>query len=247
MITARRIAEAIRCVVIVLSDANLATGVQPFPRPALDPRWHAPPPDLSAVPDETRPYDWHPELGLSRRLIPGQPGGMFTATGLAHDEESRISHDPDVIQRGCDMRSRKLAALFHTLKPPVVHGAESGELLVVGWGSTKGGIEEAVDRARAEDLSVSSLHLTFLSPMEPGLADIFKRFKKVMTIEISYSDDPTAPYITEANRRRGQLCWLLRAQTLIDVDCWTRVPGEPLRPRAMVQAIKEHLPKRVTT
>ena len=149
MITARRIAEAFRCVVIVLSDANLATGVQPFPRPELDPKWHAPPPDLSAVPDEARPYDWHAELGLSRRFIPGQPGGMFTATGLVHDEKGQITYDPAVNHKGCEMRSRKLAALSHTLKPPVVHGAESGELLVIGWGSTKGGIEEAVDRARA--------------------------------------------------------------------------------------------------
>ena len=39
MVTARRIAEAMRMVVIVLTDANLATGVTPFPRPKLDPRW----------------------------------------------------------------------------------------------------------------------------------------------------------------------------------------------------------------
>jgi 2-oxoglutarate/2-oxoacid ferredoxin oxidoreductase subunit alpha len=44
-----------------------------------------------------------------------------------------------------------------------------------------------------------------------------------MTVEINYSDEPDDPYITDENRRRGQLAWLLRAQTLVDVDCWTRV------------------------
>jgi 2-oxoglutarate ferredoxin oxidoreductase subunit alpha len=119
-----------------------------------------------------------------------------------------------------------------------VHGDSEGNLLVVGWGSTRGAIEEAVDRARAEGLRVSSTHVTFLSPLQPGLKEIFGRFGRVMTVEINYSDDPDAPYITPENRRMGQLAWVLRAQTLVDVDCWTRVPGEPLRPRAIHEAIR---------
>ena len=97
------------------------------------------------------------------------------------------------------------------------------------------------ESARAEGLSVSSLHLTFLSPLEPGLKDIFSRFKQVITVEINYSDDPRDPFITSENRRRGQLAWLLRAQTLVDVDCWTRIFGEPLRPGAILGGIKEFL------
>ncbi len=62
-----------------------------------------------------------------------------------------------------------------------------------------------------------------------------------MTVEINYSDDPGDPSITEENRRRGQLCWLLRAHTLVDVDCWTRVLGEPLRPGAILRAIRDRL------
>jgi 2-oxoglutarate ferredoxin oxidoreductase subunit alpha len=139
------------------------------------------------------------------------------------------------------MRSRKIAVLQSTLEPPAVYGDDSGELLVVGWGSTKGAIEEAVDRLRADGMSVSSLHLSFLSPLEPGLKEIFSRFEKVMTVEINYSDDPAAPYINEENRRRGQLAWLLRAQTLFDIDCWTRVLGEPLRPRAIADAIRQRM------
>jgi len=242
MTTARRIAEAFRCVVMVLSDANLATGVQPFPRPDITKEWLAHPIDLSAVPEGTKAYDWDTQTGLSRRIIPGQPNGMFRATGLSHDEQSLIGYSPDVHERGCEMRARKMAVFQQTLRPPTVYGDESGDLLVVGWGSTEGAIQEAVDRARDEGLSVSSLHLRFLSPLEPGLKEIFSRFKKVITVEINYSDDPKAPYITEENRRRGQLAWLLRATTLVDVDNWTRVPGEPLRPGQIHEAIRAHMP-----
>ena len=64
-----------------------------------------------------------------------------------------------------------------------------------------------------------------------------------MTVEINYSDEPDDPFVTDENRRRGQLCWLLRAATLVDVDCWTRVRGEPLRPGQIHAAIRERAPK----
>jgi 2-oxoglutarate/2-oxoacid ferredoxin oxidoreductase subunit alpha len=243
MITARRLAEAFRAVVFVLTDANLATGVQPFPRPEMDPAWHAGPTDQSQPPEGVRPYEWDPQTGLSRRFVPGMPKGMHTVTGLAHDEGSKVAYTSDVNQRGMAMRARKMAVLQNMLTPPAVTGPETGDLLVVGWGSTRGAIEEAAERARQEGLSVSSLHLTFLSPLEPGLTEIFERFRKVMTVEINYSDDPGEPFITERNRRRGQLAWLLRAETLVDVDCWTRVLGEPLRPIKILEAIRSHIPQ----
>jgi len=241
MITARRIAKTFRCVVIVLSDANLASGQQQFRRPTLDEHWHAAPPNHRTVGRDERPYDWNPETGLSQRIVPGQPGGMHTVTGLNHDRDSKVDYRPEANQLGCDMRSRKLALLHETMSPPLIHGDDSGRLLIVGWGSTKGAIEEAVDRARAEGHSVSSTHLTFLSPMQPGLVDIFARFDRVITVEINYSDDLAAPHITPENRRLGQLAFLLRAQTLVDVDCWTRVPGQPLRPGQIHQAILSQL------
>jgi 2-oxoglutarate ferredoxin oxidoreductase subunit alpha len=243
MITARRIAETFRTVVMVLSDANLATGVTPFPRPIADARWQAEPLDLAPVPDGQKAYDWNPVTGLSRRVIPGQPGGMHTVTGLSHDDRSKVAYSSGVHQHSTTMRSRKLAVLQSMLVPPTINGDDSGDLLIVGWGSTKGAIDEAVGRARSAGHSVSSLHLRFLSPLEPGLKEIFRRFRKVCTVEINYSDDLADPFINEENRRRGQLSMLLRNTTLVDVDCWTRVPGEPLRPGMLVDAILARLPK----
>ena len=243
MVTARRLAETFRTVVMVLSDANLATGVTPFPRPTLDARWQAEPLDLAPVPEGQKPYAWDPDTGLSRRVIPGQGGGMFTLTGLSHDEGSKVAYSSGIHQKASAMRSRKLAVLQQLLLPPTPYGDATGDLLVVGWGSTKGAIEEAVDRARAEGLAVSALHLRFLSPLEPELKAIFTRFEKVMTVEINYSDEIGDPHVTEENRRRGQLAMLLRASTLVDVDCWTRVPGEPLRPDAIFGAIRGRMPR----
>ncbi|NCF63947.1 MAG: hypothetical protein GWP58_13935 [Gammaproteobacteria bacterium] len=94
---------------------------------------------------------------------------------------------------------------------------------------------------------MSSCQLAFLSPLEPGLKKIFSKFRKVMTVEINYSDNLDDPYITEETRRLGQLCWLLRAHTLIDLDCWTSVPGQPLRPNDIYNSIVENVEKGTST
>jgi 2-oxoglutarate ferredoxin oxidoreductase subunit alpha len=241
MVMARKLAEDFRGPVMVLTDANLATGQQPFPRPVPRESWLAPPVDESDWNEEVPPFAWDDETGLSRRPIPGQRGGEFVLTGLAHDEESHVAYESAINQRAMEMRSRKLAVLRSTLRPPQIHGDAEGDLLVVGWGSTLGAIEEAVDRLRAEGHRISSLHLRFLSPMEPGLKEIFARFRKVMTVEINYSDEAGKPYINEESRRYAQLAWLLRAQTLLDIDCWSRVPGSPLPPATIVEALRAKL------
>jgi 2-oxoglutarate ferredoxin oxidoreductase subunit alpha len=241
VITARKIAEAFNMVVVVLSDASLATGQTPFPRPEFREAWMAPPVDQSPVAKGTRPYDWDPDTGLARRVIPGQPGGMHTVTGLAHDRDSHVAYDPDINEEGLRARSLKLAALQKTLKPPSVFGDPSGDLLLIGWGSTRGAIEEAVERTRAEGYKVSSVHLKFLQPMAPGMDEIMSGFTRVMTIESNWSDRPDEAFIDAHNRRYSALATLLRARYLVDVDCWTQVRGAPIKPGTICQVIRDRL------
>ena len=241
MITARRLAETFNMVVVVLSDASLATAQQPFPRPQFSTEWLAPPVDQNPVPDGVTPYDWDPVTGLSRRFVPGQPNGMHTLTGLAHDRNSRVAYDPEINEQGLHARSLKLATLQKTLMPPPVFGEREGELLVVGWGSTRGAIEEAVARLRGEGHRVSSTHLTFLQPMQPGIGEILRGFRQVITVEGNWADDPDDPLIDESNRRYSALAMLLRARYLVDVDCWTEVRGRPIKPGTVYAALRGRL------
>jgi len=227
--------------VVVLSDASLASSQQPFARPQFSEAWLAPPVDQSEVPEGSKPYDWNPTTGLARRFIPGQPGGMHTLTGLAHDDLSHVAYDPDINEISIRARSQKLAALQKTLAIPPVFGDEKGDMLVIGWGSTKGAIEEAVTNLRAKGHKVSSLHLTFLQPMAPGIKEIMQRFKKVITIEGNWSDDPNDEIIDESNRRYSALAILLRSRYLIDIDCWSEVRGQPIKPNTIERVILEKL------
>ena len=242
VIMARKIAETFNMVVMVLTDASLATAQQPFPRPDFNEQWLAPPIDQSAVPEGASPYDWDPRTGLAPRFIPGQPNGMHCLTGLAHDRLSHVAYDPEINQEGIRNRSLKLATFQKTLKAPAIFGDEDGDLLIVGWGSTQGAIEEAVERLRADGKRVSSLHLKFLQPMPSGMKDMFRRFDKVMTVENTWSDSLDSEVFDEDSRRYAGLALLLRARFLVDVDCWGEVKGQSIKPGKIVRAVLERLP-----
>ncbi len=241
VILARKLAETFRTPVYVLSDANLATGQQPFPRPKIKHDWFAPPIDQSPWKEDIKPFNWDEKTGLSKRSIPGQIGGQYTVTGLAHDRRGNVSYKPDENQEASEMRSRKFASFQKTLNPPPIKGEDHGDLLIVGWGSTLGAIDEAIEIAQNEGIKVSSIHLRFMSPFQPGLKEIFQKFKQVMTVEINYSDRIDNPQFSESNRRYSQLAWVLRARTLVDIDCFSNVEGQPLSPKRIVDAIKNKL------
>lgn len=241
VITARKIAETFRMPVVVLSDANLATSQSPFPRPKFDEAWFAPPIDQTPVPAGAKPYAWDSETGLSQRFVPGQAGGTHTLTGLAHDENSHVAYDPEINQRALRARSLKLAALQKTLLPPPVFGDSEGDLLVIGWGSTKGAIEEAVAGLRKEGHRISSVHFSFIQPLPPGVREIFGRFKHHVAVEVNWSDDPNDALIDETNRRYTALAMMLRSRYLVDIDCWSEVKGQPLRPARIREVLLKKL------
>jgi 2-oxoglutarate/2-oxoacid ferredoxin oxidoreductase subunit alpha len=244
VITARRIAETFNTVVVLLSDASLAAAQQPFPRPVLRSDWFAAPVGQSPIPDGAEPYAWSERTGLARRFVPGQPGGAHCLTGLAHDRSSSVAYDPEVNQEAIRHRSLKLAAFQRTLRPVRVGGDGEGDLLVIGWGSTRGAIEEAVARVRADGYRVGRMHLRFLQPLAPGIGEAMAAFDRVVCVESNWSDRMDDSLIDSDNRRFGNLTWLLRARYLVDVDSWGQVRGQPLAPAAIEAALRARLPDR---
>ncbi len=160
---------------------------------------------------------------------------MHTLTGLAHDGQSHVAYDPEINQQSIHARARKLAALQKTLRPPLVFGDDTA----ICWWSA-GAARAAQSRKRwsacgKKGHAVSSIHLTFLQPMAPGIKEIMARFRKVMTIEGNWCDPPDDLLIDESNRRYSALAMLLRSRYLVDVDCWCEVKGQPIKP-SMIRA-----------
>ena len=126
------------------------------------------------------------------------------------------------------------------------HELEDYQSGVPRWctGCGDNAILAAVQRlCRDEGRKVSSMHLRFLQPLPGGIKEIMQRFGKVMTIEGNWCDRPEDEIIDQSNRRYSALALLLRARYLIDVDCWSEVKGQPIKPATIRDVIRRKLAK----
>ena len=203
-IEAVNIARKYSVPVLILSDQAIATRIEAFEEPNLEKVCQDLTPDLAPVPDH-KPYDLAAADGVTRHVAPGtriMSGKYPIVTGLEHDEMGHPTGSPKLHMSMTAKRRKKLQALAATLPVPQVYGPPEGNVLLVGWGSTQGPLREAVDRARAAGDSVSALNIRHISPLPPGLENIFAGFNHVFVVEIN--DEGLYGY--------GQLAGLLRAR-----------------------------------
>jgi 2-oxoglutarate ferredoxin oxidoreductase subunit alpha len=203
-IEAVNIARKYNVPVFILSDQAIATRIEAFACPDLEKVCQDIAPDLSPVADH-KPYDLSAPDGVTPRVAPGTPilsGRYPIAGGLEHDELGHPTGSPKLHMQMTAKRRKKLQSLAATLPTPKVYGPPEGNVLLVGWGSTRGPIQEAVDRARAAGDSVSALHLKHLNPLPNGLEDIFSGFNTIRVVEMN--DEGLYGY--------GQLGGMLRAR-----------------------------------
>ncbi len=183
-IEACRIAVQYMTPVILLSDNFIANGAEPWALPDLDTLEPFP---VKFTEERTEGFQ---SFGRDEKLArpwvkPGTPGMEFRIGGLEKAPSSNISYDPDNHQAMTDIRHQKVRNVADSIPTPVVHGADSGDLLVLGWGSTVGILRQAVENARANGQSVSRIHLTHVWPLPHGLDEIFSRFKSVLIPEMN--------------------------------------------------------------
>jgi 2-oxoglutarate ferredoxin oxidoreductase subunit alpha len=186
-IEAVNVARKYNTPVFILSDQAIATRIEAFTEPNLEKVCQDISPDLSTVADH-KPYDLSTPDGTVKRVVPGTrilSGKYPIATGLEHDELGHPTGSPKLHMQMTAKRRKKFQSLAATLPTPKIHGPAEGDVLLVGWGSTEGPICEAVDRARAAGQSVSSINIRHISPLPPGLEDIFSRFRHVFVVEIN--------------------------------------------------------------
>ena len=203
-IEAVNIARKYSVPVFLLSDQAIATRIEAFKEPDLKKICKEVKLDLSPVPSH-KPYDLSSGDGLSQHRAPGtriEDGRYPVVTGLEHDESGHPSGDAVNHINMTKKRRNKLKTLADTLPTPEVCGADSGDVLLVGWGSTKGPLLEAVEQLSNEGYTLSSLHIKHINPLPTGLEDILPRFKSVYIVEMN--DGGVYGY--------GQLAGVLRAR-----------------------------------
>jgi 2-oxoglutarate ferredoxin oxidoreductase subunit alpha len=209
-----RIAVKYMTPVIMLSDLYLALGAEPWRIPASG---DLPPIEVKfrADPEGFKPYERDPETLARPWVLPGTPGLEHRIGGLEkEDGAGGVSYDPENHQRMCVLRAEKVERIAREIPPTRVDGPESGDLLVVGWGSTYGAIRAAVRAKQVDGQSVSQVHLRHLNPLPPDLGGILSRFRTVLVPEVNL----------------GQLVRVLRGRYLAPAIGLNKVRGQPFDP-----------------
>ena len=215
-----RIATKYMTPVILLSDGGIGNSAQPWLIPALD--------DLPKLEvkyrtdaDGFQPYER--DKHLARPWVrPGTPALEHRIGGLEKDVLSgAISHEPLNHQRMVQIRAEKIAGIASDLPSLHIEGPDSGDLLIVAWGSTYGSIAQARAAAQAAGKSVAHVHLRHLNPMPPDLGQILPRFKTILVPELNM----------------GQLSRLLRERHLCEVVQLNKVQGKPFKVSEILERV----------
>jgi len=211
VLEAFRLAVTYMTPVVVLSDSYLANSAEPWLIPEVDSLRRAVV-SHRTDPEGFMPYQRDPETLARPWAIPGTPGLEHRLGGLSKQAVTgAVSYDPKNNQRMMEQRAAKIARIANEIPPVEVFGADRGELLLVGWGGTQGAIMSAVEEARRDGQSVSSIHLRHLNPFPSDLGEVLGRFEQVLVPELN----------------SGQLTSLLRAQFLVPAQVMSKVQGQP--------------------
>ncbi len=212
-VEAFRIAVKYMTPVIILSDGYIANGSEPWRIPEFE--------ELPSIPihyhretENFLPYGRHATTLSRPWVIPGTPGLEHQIGGIEkQDGSGEISYDSLNHEHMVALREKKIRGIATDVPALEVFGPERAELLVLGWGSTYGAIQHAVDNLQQRGYQVASAALRHLHPWPENLGEVLRRYDRVLVPELN----------------RGQLRHLLRAEFLLDIVGLNKVQGQPFK------------------
>lgn len=168
------------------------------------------------------------KTGVSPRTIPGQKNGIFRAPSYEHDEYGWLSEEPSIRTKMVDKRGRKIDYILGKIPDPKIYGPKNAGITIIGWGSTKGAILEAMKYLKNDDINANFVHFNFINPFKTGSATrILKSAKKTIIVE---------------QNKTLQLASIIKEKTGLDIDYnFKKYSGRQMFPSEVYSKIKEVL------
>lgn len=227
-IEAVRLATKYMTPVILLSDTYIANAAEPWLVPDAD-QFEPFKVNFRTEREGFQPY-LRDEKTLARPWVkPGTPGLEHRIGGLERsDVTGNVSNEAENHQLMTNTRFNKIAGIADDIPLQEVElGGDSGQIAVVGWGSTYGPISRAVGRLRDEGKAVSHIQLRYINPLPKNLGELLARFDKILVPEMNM----------------GQLSTLLRDSYVLPTESLCKVTGKPFRIIEIEDGIRAALEK----
>jgi len=220
-------AEQYQLPVILLTDHGLATRLEVIHRPdtsqiELTQRKTS----KGVAREEYKRYEYTPDH-VSPMGIPGEPDGMYVATGIEHDEYGHPAYTPEIHLGMGHKRWDKLEPLKTTARQAAHGDAHPTDVAFIGFGSTFGPVREAIDRLLEQGLSVGSFYPRILMPFPADkVIDFVKDAKRVIVPEVNFT---------------GQLARLIKAETGIELESVAKCDGLPFTAEAIMDLVTQEV------
>ena len=172
------------------------------------------------------------ESGISPRAVPGTRGHLHVVATDEHDEDGGLISDeftnPHKRRAMVEKRQRKMEAVISLIDPPELEGPEDAEVTLIGWGTTKGVIQEAASFLTQEGIPTNQLAIKWIVPLHAEeITQALSTSKRTIIVENNYT---------------GQFARYLRSETGFDADGHIRkYDGEPFMPHHIVDGVKEQV------
>ncbi|MEO4053424.1 2-oxoacid:acceptor oxidoreductase subunit alpha [Solibacillus sp. CAU 1738] len=232
-IQAFNIAEQLQLPVILMTDLQLSLGkqtVDPFDYSKIEIRRG----NIVEAVEETESKDYfkryeNTEDGISPRVLPGTKGGIHHVTGVEHDETGKPSEATGNRRIQMDKRFRKLQHLQFDTPVYVNAPHEEADVLLVGFNSTRGALEEVQETLNAEGIKTNHAHVRLLFPFPAEeMSKLVDSAKKVIVVE----NNATAQL---ANIMKMNIGGHTKTANILKYD------GTPFLPRELTNLVKEEI------
>jgi 2-oxoglutarate ferredoxin oxidoreductase subunit alpha len=216
--------------VMFLSDGYIANGAEPWKYPQESDLPTIPVSFAPAIEDGSVYHPYQRDEKLVRPwAIPGTKGLEHRIGGLEkQDVTGNISYDPDNHEHMVKTREEKVERIAQYIPEQDIHaGPPSGKVLVLGWGSTFGAIQGAVNNLLNDGYAVSHAHLRYIKPFPRNLGDLLHRFDHVLVPEIN----------------NGQLVKIIRDKYMLPAIPYNKIKGVPITSSELETVILDLLAK----
>ena len=184
---ASRIAMEHSTPVIMLSDSYLASGTSPWRIPGNGELQDIDIPQFNKPAEEWEPYMRNPEFLNRFWKSPGDAGFEHRIGGLEKKENTgNLTYEPDNHEKMTKIREEKIARIAKRIPEQTVTGAQSGRLLIVGWGSSHGAISTAVSELlEGGEEHIGFTHFNYINPLPQNTEEIFSKFDEIIVCELN--------------------------------------------------------------
>jgi len=182
---AARIAIEHMTPVLLLTDGYLANGSEPWRIPDMKDLPPVKPPFADRKETPFYPYNRNSETLARYWAVPGIPGLEHRIGGLEKTVKGNVSYVPENHELMVSLRAEKVARVAEKIPDLRISGQDSGDLLVVCWGGSRGYVISAVKELQAEGYKVSFASFNYINPLPKNVNDVFSRFRKIVVAELN--------------------------------------------------------------